>query len=90
MCLHFKFSYPDSIRTRARRFLRCILSQVCFELLTRTIPITAQLEVCEYHWRTIGDRPKRCAVLARASLALQSRAVAGPGDSDARLVRVVA
>jgi hypothetical protein len=26
----------DSIRTRARRFLRCIPSQVCFELLTRT------------------------------------------------------
>jgi hypothetical protein len=24
------------IRTRARRFLRCIPSQVCFELLTRT------------------------------------------------------
>jgi hypothetical protein len=36
MCLHF--SYPDSIpgRTRARRFLRCIPSQVCFEPLTRT------------------------------------------------------
>jgi hypothetical protein len=30
------FSYPDSIRTRARRFLRCIPSQVCFEPLTRT------------------------------------------------------
>jgi hypothetical protein len=28
------FSYPDSIRTRARRFLRCIPSQVCFEPLT--------------------------------------------------------
>jgi hypothetical protein len=33
MCLHL--SYPDSIRTRARRFLRCIPSQVCFEPLTR-------------------------------------------------------
>jgi hypothetical protein len=32
MCLHF--SYPDSIRTRARRFLRCIPSQVCLEPLT--------------------------------------------------------
>jgi hypothetical protein len=36
VCLHF--SYPDSIRTtgRARRFLRCIPSQVCFELLLGT------------------------------------------------------
>jgi hypothetical protein len=34
MCLHF--SYPDSIRARARRFLRSIPSQVCFEPLTRT------------------------------------------------------
>jgi hypothetical protein len=36
MCLHWHFSYPDSIRTRARRFLRCIPSQVCFEPLTHT------------------------------------------------------
>jgi hypothetical protein len=32
VCLHF--SYPDSIRTRARRFLRCIPCQVCFEPLS--------------------------------------------------------
>jgi hypothetical protein len=44
MCLHF--SYPDSIRTRARRFLRCIPSQVCFEPLTRTRP---PAECCECH-----------------------------------------
>jgi hypothetical protein len=41
MCLHF--SYPDSIHTRAQRFLRCIPSQVCFEPLTRTRKRTA-------HW----------------------------------------
>jgi hypothetical protein len=35
-CTSIFFSYPDSIRTRARRFLRCIPSQVCFEPLTRT------------------------------------------------------
>jgi hypothetical protein len=45
-CLHF--SYPDSIRTRARRFLRCIPSQKCFELLTtsRTNCISTSSQVC--------------------------------------------
>jgi hypothetical protein len=39
MCLHFSYPASDSIRTRARRFLRrCVptSSQVCFEPLTRT------------------------------------------------------
>jgi hypothetical protein len=35
-CASAHFSYPDSIRTRARRFLRYIPSQACFEPLTRT------------------------------------------------------
>jgi hypothetical protein len=55
MCLHF--SYPDSIRTRARCFLRCISSQVCFESLTRTeadgptasVTLTPQLIEFEVH-----------------------------------------
>jgi hypothetical protein len=67
MCLHF--SYPDSIRTRARRFLRCIPSQVCFEPLTRTralavignkFGITLTLRACVRlglrlgHWQASG------------------------------------
>jgi hypothetical protein len=41
-----------TFRTRARRFLRCIPSQVCFEPL-----LELYAQVCEYHWhwRTIAQ-----------------------------------
>jgi hypothetical protein len=35
-CLRLQCQLEVAIRTRARRFLRCIPSQVCFEPLTRT------------------------------------------------------
>jgi hypothetical protein len=52
-------SFPDSIRTRARRFLRCIPSQVCFEPLTRTrIPATwTRLSVLDF-W-SVGKQNKQ-------------------------------
>jgi hypothetical protein len=46
MCLHF--SYPDSIRTRARRFLRCIPSQVCFELVL--VLVRSSKHTCFFLW----------------------------------------
>jgi hypothetical protein len=51
ICLHFSGSYPDSICTRARRFLRCHgiprPSQVCFEPQTRTRHVTLKC-----HWQS--------------------------------------
>jgi hypothetical protein len=43
-----------ALNTRARRFLRCIPSQVCFELLTRTrtskLELTRQVEELAEPW----------------------------------------
>jgi hypothetical protein len=57
MCLNF--SYPDSIRTRAQRFLRCsILTrlssqlEVCFEPLTRNSALRVSWENCQWYCGT--------------------------------------
>jgi hypothetical protein len=54
VCLHF--SYPDSICTRARRFLRCIPSQVCFKPQTNgTVVAVERVFGAEKHWQNIEE-----------------------------------
>jgi hypothetical protein len=68
MCLHF--SYPDSIRTRARRFLRCIPShwQVCFVSRFNSIVAAPRLLSDSTHVITSMTRQVRVIIHSRRFL----------------------